>query len=274
MTIKKSHTYVAVLAFMLVFLMSVICMAEDSTYSPYNKACSATKTGRLVISPTSLEFYVNQEQLEDPEPITVHLSGFALPNCTDANCTTEKIPEILYCYNEPKETSDNDNSTDNSGNSTNATQLVCYATFQTDDNGGIIWPDEQKEVPGSDDPTAHNVIWPEFLDFCWLAAPTEQWIKVNDQDSGLVIKDITGDNEFTVTVDVKRLVDGAFNGEPTVKEGWIQVTTTIHDPSNPGSGNDTMRHYVNDNIKDSMTATLTDWGILTPSYVGPDIPMH
>ena len=114
--------------------------AEDSTTSPYNQVCSSTKTGRLVISPTSLQFYVNQEQLDNPQPITIRLTGFALPNCVDGNCTTEQIEEFTY----------------------NATGAV---------NGTI---------PRTDDISAHTQVWAETLDFCWIAAPTEQWINIKE----------------------------------------------------------------------------------------------
>lgn len=218
---KTRFIYIGIFGILLGLIAASGCLAEDSLESPYNKACSSTKTGRLVISPTSLQFYVNQEQLENPQPIVVQLSGFALPNCTDANCTTEKMEEFTY-----------------------------------DANGTI-----NGTIPRSDDPTAHNVIWPETLAFCWMAAPTEQWIKMNGQDAGLIVQNADGNQTLSVTIDVKRLVDGYAYSESTVKEGWIQITTTIHDPSIPGSGADYMRKYVDDNIKTSMTATLSDWGI-------------
>ena len=232
---KARFIYIGIFSIMLGLIAASGCLAEDSSMSPYNKACSSTKTGRLVISPTSLQFYVNQEQLEDPQPIVVHMNGFALPNCTDANCTTEQIPEQV-CYGVDA----NGTRTDNA---TRTVAIKCY------------------DIPRTDDPAAHNVIWPEELAFCWMAAPTEQWIKMDGQDAGLIIQDSDGNQTFSVTIDVKRLVDGYRYSESTVKEGWIQVTTTIHDPSIPGSTGDSMRNHVDENIKESMTATLSDWGI-------------
>ena len=212
--------------------------SEDSYQSPYNKTCSTTKTGRLVISPTSLEFYVNQEQLKNPEPVTVRLTGFAFPNCSDANCTKEMINQIDQCYYV-------DSSGARTSNSTNATSMKCIT------------------IPGTDDPSAHHVIWPENLDFCWIAAPTEQWISINGQTAGVAIDSGDGNGSFTVTVDVSKLVDSnsVYTGEATVKEGWIQVTTTIHDPSIPGDNGTYMRSHIDQSIKEHVTATLSDWSI-------------
>ncbi len=235
---KTCFAYFIVLGVLLSLVSVSSCLAEDSDLSPYNKACSATKTGRLVISPTSLQFYINQEQLENPQPIRVELNGFALPNCTDANCTKEDLNEFTY-----------------------------------DANGTI-----NGTIPRTDVPSAHNVIWPETLDFCWMAAPTEQWIKMNGQDAGVIVQDPDGNQTFTVTIDVHKLVDGDVNGQPTVKQGWIQVTTTIHDPSVPGD-NETYptygRQYIDQTIKDKITATLSDWMPYKPNpEYGPPIPIN
>ncbi len=202
-------------------VLSSPAWSEDSTASPYNQVCSTTKTGRLVISPTSLQFYVNQEQLDNPKPITIRLTGFALPNCIDGNCTTEKMEEFTY-----------------------------------DANGTV-----NGTIPRSDDLSAHTIVWPETLDFCWIAAPTEQWIDINGQPAGVVVDSANGNGTFTVTVDVNKLLDGTaiFNGKPIVKKGWIQVTTTIHDPSVHGDNSTYMRSYVDDEIKKHITATLSDW---------------
>ena len=204
---KTSFIYLSICSILLNLFITAGCLGEDSPLSPFNKACSVTKTGRLVVSPSSLQFYVNQEQLDDPDPIVVHVSGFALPNCDpeSANCTTDG-------YNGTKD-------------------------------------------------DFHSISWPETLNFCWMAAPTEQWIKVNDQDAGLIVQDADGNQTFSVTVDIKRLVDGDVNGNPTVKEGWIQVTTTIHDPSIPGTVGDSMRNHVDEKIKESIAATLSDWNL-------------
>ncbi len=198
--------------------------AEDSVLSPYNKQCSATKTGRLVISPTSLQFYVNQEQLKNPESITVRLTGFALPNCEDGNCSTEQIEELDH------------NSTTGAVNGT---------------------------IPRTDDLSAHVITWPETLNFCWIAAPTEQWLQINGQTAGVAVDSSDGNGSFTVTVDISKLLDSTavFTGEPTVKEGWIQVTTTIHDPSIPGTNSTYMRNHIDESVKQHVTATLSDWTI-------------
>ena len=214
----------------LLVFVAAACLAEDSASSPFNQICSATKTGRLVISPTSLEFYVNLEQTSNPEPITVMISGFGLPDCLDANCTTEKIPFMRceYTY-------------DGSG-SVNGTS--CYI------------------LPGTDDPSAHTLVWAENLDFCWLAAPTEQWLRVNGQDAGTVVAHTGENTSFNVTVDVDKLLDGpAVSEDPIVKTGWIQVTTTLHDPSIPGTDGDYMRNHVDQEIKDYVAATLSDWAV-------------
>ncbi len=205
-------------------------LAEDSTASPFNQECSVTKTGRLVVSPTGLQFYVNQEQLDNPEPITVRLTGFALPNCVDGNCTTEEIPQLTY-----------------------------------DSNGTV-----NGTIPRSDDLGAHNTIWSETLNFCWIAAPTEQWININGQPAGVAVDSASGNGTFTVTVDVKRLLDSTavYTGEPTLKEGWIQVTTTIHDPSIPGGNETYMRSHVDERVHDMVTATLSDW------TVAQDLPIR
>ncbi len=212
------------------FLTASPAWSEDSTASPYNQVCSSTKTGRLVISPTSLQFYVNQEQLENPQPITIRLTGFALPNCVDGNCTTEKMEEFTY-----------------------------------DANGTV-----NGTIPRTDDLSAHNNIWAETLDFCWIAAPTEQWIDINGQPAGVAVDSANGNGTFTVTVDVNKLLDSnaVYTGEPTVKEGWIQVTTTIHDPSIPGGNSTYMRTHVDEQIKNYVSATLSDW------TVDDDLPVH
>ncbi len=222
--------------------LSVACataFAEDSAMSPYNKQCSISKTGRLVISPTSLDFYVNQEQLKNPEPIKVRLTGFAFPYCDadDVNCTTKQIPQ-LECYKV-------DQNGDRTSNDANATDIKCY------------------EIPRTDDPSAHVVVWAETTDFCWIAAPTEQWLKLNGQTAGVAVDSADGNASFTVTVDVSKLLDSTavYTGKPTVKEGWIQVTTTIHDPSIPGSNSTYMRNHVDESIKQHVTATLSDWSI-------------
>ncbi len=245
-------SYLGIAAAFFIFAAASTCRAEDSSLSPYNKACGATKTGRLVVSPSSLEFYVNQEQLEDPKPIVVSLNGFALPNCEDANCTTEQINEIV-CYAV-------DANGDRTHNDDNTTGIKCY------------------EIPRTDDPAAHNVIWPETLDFCWLAAPTDQWIKLNGKEAGVIVEDTDGNQTFSVTIDVKKLVDGHFSGQPSVKEGWIQVTTTIHDPSIADGDNETWldplynRRYVDENIKQHVTATLSDWIYTSDKPLGYPIP--
>ena len=212
--------------------------SEDSYQSPYNKACSVTKTGRLIISPTSLEFYVNQEQLKNPEPVTVRLTGFAFPNCADANCTQNMINQVDQCFYV-------DANGTRTTNSANATSMQCITR------------------PGTDDPSAHHVIWPEKLDFCWIAAPTEQWININGQTAGVAVDSSDGNGSFTVTVDISKLVDSnsVYTGKTTVKEGWIQVTTTIHDPSIPGGNETYMRSYVDERIKQHVAATLSDWSI-------------
>ncbi len=211
--------------------LGTVAWAEDSSLSPFNKQCSVTKTGRLVISPTSLQFYVNQEQLEDPEPITIRLTGFALPNCEDGNCTTESIELLDH----------------------NATTGAVNGT-----------------IPRTDDPEAHVITWPETLNFCWIAAPTAQWININGQPAGVAVDSADGNGTFTVTVDVKRLLDSTalYTGEPTLKEGWIQVTTTIHDPSIPGDNATYMRTHVDQQIQEQVTATLSDW------TVSDKLPIH
>ncbi len=224
-------------------LASPMAQAEDSTASPYNQVCSSTKTGRLVISPTSLQFYVNQEQLDNPEPITIRLTGFALPNCIDGNCTSEKIPR-MRCY-------DVDSTGARTSNSSNATGQKCYPLY------------------GTDDLSMHSISWPETLNFCWIAAPTEQWIDINGNPAGVVVDSSNGNGTFTVTVDVNKLVDGtaAFDGKPIVKKGWIQVTTTIHDPTVPDGNASNSRAFIDKAIKGNITATLSKWWEKEPAFV-------
>ncbi len=218
-----------------------LAYADDSLQSPFNQACSSTKTGRLVISPTVLQFYVNQEQLDNPEPITVQLTGFALPNCIDGNCTTEQGK--LICY-------EVDSEGNRTNNSDNATDMQCY-----------VDPTQDGE---------HTLTWAETLNFCWIAAPTAQWININGQPAGVAVDSANGKGNFSVTVDVKKLLDSmaVYTGEPTLKEGWIQVTTTIHDPSIPGDNETYMRAYVDEQIESQVTATLSDW------LIDEDLPVH
>ncbi len=227
------NVFITLLSIILgLMLLQNVSFSEDSNQSPYNRQCSATKTGRLVISPTSLEFYVNQEQNKNPEPITVLLTGVAFPNCTDANCTKEKIHPVHCRY------------TTNGAGEVNGT--FCY----------------EDADPYADATAAHNIIWAENLDFCWIAAPSDQWIVINNKPAGVAINSSTGTGHFTVTVDVNRLIDSnaLYTGSTTVKQGWIQVTTTIHDPSVPGDNETYMRTSV-DTIKEHVTATLSDWSI-------------
>lgn len=44
--------------------------------------CNVTKEGTLVVSPGDLQFYVTQEQLTNPDPITVQVNGFVTSNST------------------------------------------------------------------------------------------------------------------------------------------------------------------------------------------------
>ncbi len=265
MNIKNTVSYIIICIMGLAILGGGTCFSEDSNMSPYNKKCSATKTGRLVISPTSLQFYVNQEQNTNPDDIEIYVDGIALPNCTDANCTTEKIPQMLMCHEE--EVKDSNNVTE--------TVTKCVA-FDGHMPASLNYKPYFIPIPNTDDLNAHNVIWPENLDFCWLAAPTEQWIKINNLDPGMILEDTDGRGRFSVTVDVKKLLDGNFDGTPSVKQGWIQVTTTIHDPST--SDNATYpaygRQYVDQEIKDNITATLSSWMPYSPGMPYPPIPIN
>ncbi|MEA1991213.1 MAG: hypothetical protein U9N58_03330, partial [Thermodesulfobacteriota bacterium] len=78
------------------FIISIFCFVTIMAFwaGIGNAAdCNVTKDGTLVVSPGELQFYVTQEQLIDPDPITVQVNGFAYPsggtNATGWESTTE-----------------------------------------------------------------------------------------------------------------------------------------------------------------------------------------
>ncbi len=71
------------------FIISIFCFVTIMAFwaGTGNAAdCNVTKEGTLVVSPGELQFYVTQEQLTNPDPITVQVNGFAYP-AGDANAT-------------------------------------------------------------------------------------------------------------------------------------------------------------------------------------------
>lgn len=75
------------------FIISIFCFVTIMAFlaGTVNAAdCNVTKEGTLVVSPGELQFYVTQEQLANPDPITVQVRGFAYPSpppISDANAT-------------------------------------------------------------------------------------------------------------------------------------------------------------------------------------------
>jgi hypothetical protein len=68
------------------FIISIFCLITMMAFlaRPGNaEECNATKTGKIVVSPTELQFYVTQEQHSSPDPITVQVNGFAYPSPKD-----------------------------------------------------------------------------------------------------------------------------------------------------------------------------------------------
>lgn len=71
------------------FIFSIFCFVTIMAFwtGTGNAAdCNVTKEGTLVISPGELQFYITQEQLTNPDPITVQVNGFAYPD-GDTNAT-------------------------------------------------------------------------------------------------------------------------------------------------------------------------------------------
>ncbi|RPI51126.1 MAG: hypothetical protein EHM49_07610, partial [Deltaproteobacteria bacterium] len=75
------------------FIISIFCFVTIMVFLAGigNAAdCNVTKEGTLVVSPGELQFYVTQEQLTNPDPITVQVRGFAYPSpppSSDSNST-------------------------------------------------------------------------------------------------------------------------------------------------------------------------------------------
>ena len=84
------------------FIISIFCLVTIMAF--FARAgdaadCNVTKTGTLVVSPGELQFYVTQEQLVDPHPITVQVRGFAYSFDDDDNVSTLNWKEnIDFCW--------------------------------------------------------------------------------------------------------------------------------------------------------------------------------
>jgi hypothetical protein len=71
------------------FIISIFCLVIIMAFLGETgdaADCDTPKTGTLVVLPGELQFYVTQEQLIDPDPITVQVNGFAYS--TDDGCAT------------------------------------------------------------------------------------------------------------------------------------------------------------------------------------------
>jgi hypothetical protein len=80
------------------FIISIFCLVTIMAFLAETgdaADCNVTK-GTLVVSPGELQFYVTQEQLTNPEPITVQVNGFA----HTANDTKSTLWEVLpdFCW--------------------------------------------------------------------------------------------------------------------------------------------------------------------------------
>ncbi|MDL1959159.1 MAG: retroviral-like aspartic protease family protein [Deltaproteobacteria bacterium] len=73
------------------FIISIFCLVTIMAFfarSGDAADCNVTKEGTLIVSPGELQFYVTQEQLTNPNPITVQVNGFAYPDPDGDGCAT------------------------------------------------------------------------------------------------------------------------------------------------------------------------------------------
>ena len=79
----------------IIFIFCLVTMMAFLSKTAHAEECNVTKAGTIVVSPGELQFYVTQEQLTNPDPITVQVRGFAYPDVpppppddNDTNTTT------------------------------------------------------------------------------------------------------------------------------------------------------------------------------------------
>jgi hypothetical protein len=87
---KKAKFIISI--FCLVTIMAFFARAGDAA------DCNVTKPGTLVVSPGELQFYVTQEQLTNPDPITVQVNGFAYPTSDNDTNTTSWEETTDFCW--------------------------------------------------------------------------------------------------------------------------------------------------------------------------------
>ena len=83
------------------FIISIFCLVTIVAFFGETGGaadCNVTKTGTLVVSPGELQFYVTQEQLTNPDPITVQVRGFAYSSDDDCATTPFWQENIDYCW--------------------------------------------------------------------------------------------------------------------------------------------------------------------------------
>ncbi len=69
-------------------IAALICLGIviTSASGVFAEDCNVTKDGTLYVSPTNLQFYLSQEQMDQPNPITVRIGGYA--EAIDDGCST------------------------------------------------------------------------------------------------------------------------------------------------------------------------------------------
>ena len=83
------------------FIISIFCFVTIMVFwaGTGNAAdCNVTKEGTLVVSPGELQFYVTQEQLTNPDPITVQVNGFAYSGDDGCATTTSWQENTDFCW--------------------------------------------------------------------------------------------------------------------------------------------------------------------------------